>query len=41
MKCPNCGKELTIADYETYYNIETEDTAYYIICSECGYEDEH
>ena len=41
MKCPNCGKELNLEDYETYYNEEYEDTSYYIICSKCGYVEEH
>lgn len=40
MKCPICGKILTVNDYETYYDEETEDTAYYIVCN-CGYEEEH
>lgn len=40
MKCPNCNKELELKDFETYYNEEIEDTSYYIICSECGYEEE-
>ena len=39
MKCPNCGKELTLEDYETYYDNEKEDTSYYIICSDCGYDE--
>lgn len=39
MKCPKCGKELTIDDYETYYDTEVEDTSYYILCSECGYNE--
>ena len=39
MKCPECGKELTLDDYETFYDDECEDTSYYIICSECGYSE--
>ena len=38
-KCKNCGKELTLGDYETYYDEESEDTSYYVICSSCGYEE--
>ena len=37
--CPNCGKVLTYEDYETYYDEETEDTAYCILCSSCGYDE--
>ena len=39
MKCPKCGKELTYEDYETYYDEENEDTSYYILCSDCGYDE--
>ena len=38
-KCPECGKKLTIADYETYYDEENDDTSYYIWCSDCGYRE--
>ena len=37
--CPKCGKKLTIDDYETYYNEETEDTCYHILCDSCGYNE--
>ena len=39
MKCLKCGKELTYEDYETYYDEENEDTSYYILCSDCGYDE--
>ena len=38
-RCPICGKELTLADYETYYDAEREDISYYIICSNCDYNE--
>lgn len=39
MVCPQCGKKLDLSDYETYFDEEREDTSYYIICSECGYDE--
>ena len=38
-KCPICDKVLTLDDYETYYDYEREDISYYIICSNCGYDE--
>ena len=38
-KCPKCGKELTIDDYETYYDDYYGDTSCYIVCSECGFDE--
>lgn len=37
-RCPCCGKELKIEDYDTYYDPEVEDTCYYTLCSKCGYD---
>lgn len=37
--CPQCGKELTIDDYETSYDPYEGDTYYYIVCSECGFDE--
>ena len=39
IKTENEEKELTYEDYETYYDEENEDTSYYILCSDCGYDE--
>ena len=39
MKCPNCRKELTSADYEIYYDEHNNCTDYIIWCTNCGYNE--
>ena len=38
-KCPKCGKVLTTADYDMYYDTEIEDSVLFIYCSVCEYDE--
>lgn len=38
-ECPECGKLLTLADYEPGYDKETQEAVHWIWCSNCGYSE--